>query len=234
MCRSLTMYDTANLAPTAITLTAVETTLVASGALVLPAAGVSTSTTVGTLSTTDANFGQSFTYAFSTSASCTGTTGNAKFTIDNTASPPTIKPSSTLSPTQTSPLTLCIQVTDNGVPTLSFTTTLSLSVNNAPTSITGVSSYDPTLSAGSTVGTLTIVGALPRITVPASLCELLSSRNVSALHRRRRDGLHGQFADVEQRQWCHHPDVVHPHGHDTQNRHHGAIRYGDALADGEG
>ena len=107
-------------------------------------------TTVGTLSATDAETGQTYTFSLVTGV---GDTDNAAFTIDST----TLKTAAVFDFETKSSYSVRVRATDNGTPAQSFEEQLTITVSNvneAPTDITLTnSSVDENLPAA-TVGTL--------------------------------------------------------------------------------
>ncbi len=128
-----------NSAPTAITL---NTSSVAENA--------ANNTTVGTLSTTDPDAGDSHSYALAA-----GTNDNASFTLTGN----TLKTAAAFDFETKSSYQVQIRTTDNGTPPLSYTQTLTITVanvNEAPTALAlDISSVAENAPTGTTVGTFT-------------------------------------------------------------------------------
>ncbi len=113
----------------------------------------SNGTSVGTVAASDANSGDTLTYAI------TGGTGQTAFTINSSTGEITVADSAQLDRETTTSFTLTVEVTDDGVGTLSDTATITITVDdvndNAPV-VTPSQSFNITEAAsnGDSVGTV--------------------------------------------------------------------------------
>src|SRR5262249_51875548 len=115
--------------------------------------GETSSSAVGTLSTTDTDTGQSFTYALVTGS---GSTDNSMFTI--TGNTLTLASNVPL-PTQAS-FSIRVRSTDSGFGALSFDKVLTISINHTPTDIAlSDNRVFEGETSGSSVGTLSTTDA---------------------------------------------------------------------------
>ncbi|MCL4559166.1 MAG: sortase [Chloroflexi bacterium] len=128
-------------------------------------------TLIGDLFVTDQDAGQSYTYSFSSSASCSGT-DNASFTISGNI----LHAAASFDYESKSSYQVCIAVMDDGVPALGFAKEFTITVadvNTAPTDITlSSSSLSENQPAGVLVGDLAATGQDNGQTIAYSLASV--------------------------------------------------------------